>query len=620
MALLQISEPGMSTAPHQRRLAVGIDLGTTNSLVATVRSSIPEVLSDEDGRTLLPSVVRYLPNGNANIGYKAQVAQTTDPKNTIVSVKRFMGRGLKDIAHVENLPYDFQDAPGMVQLKTVAGVKSPVEISAQILATLRQRAEDVLGDDLVGAVITVPAYFDDAQRQATKDAAQLAGINVLRLLNEPTAAAIAYGLDNASEGIYAVYDLGGGTFDISVLKLTKGVFEVLATGGDSALGGDDFDHRLFCWIIEQANLSPLSDSDTRVLLVKAREVKELLSTQAQTQIDVVLSSHEEVHLTITAQTFAEITQNLVNKTVTVIRKSLRDAGVAVDDVDGVVMVGGATRMPHVRKAIGDFFQTLPLANIDPDKVVALGAAVQANLLAGNRAAGDDWLLLDVIPLSLGIETMGGLAEKVIPRNSTIPCARAQEFTTFKDGQTAMAVHVVQGERELVEDCRSLARFELRGIPPMVAGAARIRVTYQVDADGLLAVSARELTSGVEASIVVKPSYGLEDDQIAKMLQDSFAFADVDMQQRALKEERVEAERIVLATKAALAEDAALLTDAERDSVGQLLTAVEATIAGVDHLAIKAAVDALAHGTEEFAARRMDRSVHSALAGKKLDEV
>jgi molecular chaperone HscA len=620
MALLQISEPGMSTAPHQRRLAVGIDLGTTNSLVATVRSSIPEVLSDEEGRTLLPSVVRYLPNGNANIGYKAQIAQTTDPKNTIVSVKRFMGRGLKDIAHVENLPYDFQDAPGMVQLKTVAGVKSPVEISAQILATLRQRAEDVLGDDLVGAVITVPAYFDDAQRQATKDAAQLAGLNVLRLLNEPTAAAIAYGLDNASEGIYAVYDLGGGTFDISILKLTKGVFEVLSTGGDSALGGDDFDHRLFCWMSEQAQLSPLSDSDTRTLLVKAREVKELLSTQAQTQIDVVLSSHEEVHLTMTAETFAEITQHLVNKTVTVIRKSLRDAGLGVDEIDGVVMVGGATRMPHVRKAIGDFFQTLPLANIDPDKVVALGAAVQANLLAGNRAAGDDWLLLDVIPLSLGIETMGGLAEKVIPRNSTIPCARAQEFTTFKDGQTAMAVHIVQGERELVEDCRSLARFELRGIPPMVAGAARIRVTYQVDADGLLAVSARELTSGVEASIVVKPSYGLADDQIAKMLQDSFAFADADMQQRALKEERVEAERIVLATKAALAEDAALLSEDERVSVVQLLDAVDATIAGADHLAIKAAVDALAHGTEEFAARRMDRSVHSALKGKKLDEV
>ncbi len=620
MALLQISEPGMSTVPHQRRLAVGIDLGTTNSLVATVRNSIPEVLSDEDGRTLLPSVVRYLPNGHANIGYKAQAAQTTDPKNTIVSVKRFMGRGLKDIAHVENLPYDFQDTPGMVQLKTVAGVKSPVEVSAQILATLRQRAEDALGDDLVGAVITVPAYFDDAQRQATKDAAQLAGLNVLRLLNEPTAAAIAYGLDSASQGVYAVYDLGGGTFDISILKLTQGVFEVLATGGDSALGGDDFDHRLFCWISEQAHLSPLTDSDARTLLVKAREVKELLSTQAQTQIDVVLSSHEEVHLTVTAEIFTEITQHLVNKTVTVIRKSLRDAGIAVDDIDGVVMVGGATRMPHVRKAIADFFKTLPLANIDPDKVVALGAAVQANLLAGNRAAGDDWLLLDVIPLSLGIETMGGLAEKVIPRNSTIPCARAQEFTTFKDGQTAMAIHVVQGERELVDDCRSLARFELRGIPPMVAGAARIRVTYQVDADGLLSVSAREMTSGVEASIVVKPSYGLEDDQIAKMLQDSFAYADTDMQKRALKEERVEAERIVLATKAALVEDAALLSEAERLSIAQLLDAVDATITGVDHLAIKAAVDALAHGTEEFAARRMDRSVHSVLTGKKLDEI
>ena len=620
MALLQISEPGMSTAPHQHRLAVGIDLGTTNSLVATVRNSIPEILSDEDGHSLLPSVVRYLPNGHANIGYKAQAAQTTDPKNTIVSVKRFMGRGLKDIAYVENLPYDFQDAPGMVQLKTVAGVKSPVEISAQILATLRQTAEDALGDDLVGAVITVPAYFDDAQRQATKDAAQLAGLNVLRLLNEPTAAAIAYGLDNGSEGTFAIYDLGGGTFDISILKLTKGVFEVLSTGGDSALGGDDFDHRLFCWMCEQAQLSPLSDEDTRALMVKAREAKELLSSKSVTHIDAVLSSGEEVHLMLSEEEFASLTQHLVAKTITPSRKALRDAGLSAEDIDGVVLVGGATRMPHVRKAVGEFFQTTPLANIDPDKVVALGAAVQANLLAGNRAAGDDWLLLDVIPLSLGIETMGGLAEKVIPRNSTIPCARAQEFTTFKDGQTALAVHIVQGERELVADCRSLARFELRGIPPMAAGAARIRVTYQVDADGLLSVSAREMNSGVEASITVKPSYGLADEQVAQMLQDSFKSADEDMKRRALREEQVEAERIVLATQSALDADSALLNDTERSAIAGLLELVRAKAQGDDHLVIKAAVDALAQGTEEFAARRMDRSVHAALAGKKLDEI
>jgi molecular chaperone HscA len=620
MALLQISEPGMSTAPHQHRLAVGIDLGTTNSLVATVRSSIPEVLVDEEGRSLLPSIVRYLPNGTANIGCKAQAAQTTDPKNTIVSVKRFMGRGLKDIAYAENLPYDFVDAPGMVQLKTVAGVKSPVEVSAEILATLRQRAEDALGDELVGAVITVPAYFDDAQRQATKDAAKLAGLNVLRLLNEPTAAAIAYGLDHGSEGVYAVYDLGGGTFDISILKLTKGVFEVLATGGDSALGGDDFDHRLMCWMIEQSNLAPLSEKDMRILMVKAREVKELLSTQSETHIDAVLNSGEEVHLTITAATFAQITQHLVNKTITPTRKALRDAGLTADDVDGVVLVGGATRMPHIRKAVGEFFQTTPLANIDPDKVVALGAAIQANLLAGNRAPGDDWLLLDVIPLSLGIETMGGLVEKVIPRNSTIPCARAQEFTTFKDGQTAMAIHVVQGERELVSDCRSLARFELRGIPPMAAGAARIRVTYQVDADGLLSVSAREQRSGVEASIAVKPSYGLGDDEIARMLQDSYQLADVDMKLRALREEQVEAERILLATQSALDADGDLLSDDERAAVIGLMDAARLTSKGEDHDAIKAAVEALAKGTEEFAARRMDRSVRAALAGKKLDQV
>ncbi len=620
MALLQISEPGMSTAPHQHRLAIGIDLGTTNSLVATVRNSIPEVLSDEEGRSLLPSIVRYLPDGRAQIGYKAQATQSSDPKNTIVSVKRMMGRGLKDIAHAENLPYDFLDTPGMVQLKTVAGVKSPVEVSAEILATLRQRAEDALGDELVGAVITVPAYFDDAQRQATKDAATLAGLNVLRLLNEPTAAAIAYGLDTASEGVFAVYDLGGGTFDISILKLTKGVFEVLATGGDSALGGDDFDHRILCWIIEQAKLSPLSDRDMRLLMVKSRAAKELLTTNAETQIDAVLQSGEEVHLSLSAETFAEISKHLVQKTLLPTRKALRDAGLSPEDVDGVVLVGGATRMPLIRKAVGDFFQTLPLANIDPDKVVALGAAIQANLLAGNRAAGDDWLLLDVIPLSLGIETMGGLVEKVIPRNSTIPCARAQEFTTFKDGQTAMAIHVVQGERELVTDCRSLARFELRGIPPMAAGAARIRVTYQVDADGLLSVSARELHSGIEASISVKPSYGLGDDEIARMLQDSFNSADTDMKLRALREEQVEAERILLATQSALDTDGELLSEVERADIAQLMQKVRETAGGEDHAAIKAAVDALAHGTEEFAARRMDRSVRAALAGKKLDEV
>jgi molecular chaperone HscA len=620
MALLQIAEPGMSTAPHQHRLAVGIDLGTTNSLVASVRHGIPEVLDDEEGHSLLPSIVRYLPNGHAHIGYKAQAAQTTDPKNTVVSVKRFMGRGLKDIVHAENLPYTFIDAPGMVQLKTVAGIKSPVEISAEILATLRQRAEDALGDDLVGAVITVPAYFDDAQRQATKDAAKLAGLNVLRLLNEPTAAAIAYGLDNGSEGVYAVYDLGGGTFDISILRLSKGVFEVLATGGDSALGGDDFDHRLFCWIIEQANLAPLTDEDTRLLMVKSREAKELLSSHAETHIDAMLGSGEEVRLTISATEFANITQHLVGKTLTPCRKAVRDAGLSVDDIDGVVLVGGATRMPHVRKAVADYFQTLPLANIDPDKVVALGAAIQANLLAGNRASGDDWLLLDVIPLSLGIETMGGLVEKVIPRNSTIPCARAQEFTTFKDGQTAMAVHVVQGERELVSDCRSLARFELRGIPPMAAGAARIRVTYQVDADGLLSVSAREMHSGVEASIEVKPSYGLGDDDIARMLQDSFASADQDMQQRALREEQVEAERILIATQSALDQDADLLSVDERTAIDTLMSQVRNAAQGSDHHIIKDAVEGLAKATEEFAARRMDRSVRSVLAGRKLDEV
>ncbi|OCS47347.1 Fe-S protein assembly chaperone HscA [Ralstonia pickettii] len=620
MALLQISEPGESPAPHQRRLAVGIDLGTTNSLVASVRSSVPEVLPDDQGRPLLPSVVRYLPTGGAHIGYKAQAEAVRDPKNTIISVKRFMGRGLKDVAHIENTPYDFVDAPGMVQLKTVAGVKSPVEVSAEILATLRQRAEDTLGDELVGAVITVPAYFDDAQRQATKDAAKLAGLNVLRLLNEPTAAAIAYGLDNAAEGIYAVYDLGGGTFDISVLKLTKGVFEVMSTGGDSALGGDDFDQRVVCWIVEQAGLQPLSAEDTRLLLNKARAAKEWLSTADSTEIDAMLSTGENVHLVLTAETFAELTANLVQKTLSPVRRALRDAGVTIEEVKGVVLVGGATRMPIIRRAVGQLFGQTPLTNLDPDQVVAIGAAMQANLLAGNRAPGEDWLLLDVIPLSLGVETMGGLVEKIIPRNSTIPVARAQEFTTFKDGQTAMAIHVLQGERELASDCRSLARFELRGIPPMVAGAARIRVTYQVDADGLLSVSARETVSGVEASITVKPSYGLADDDVARMLQEGFQSAEDDMRRRALAEERVEAERLLEALSQALAADGDLLSPEERAAIDAEIVVLRTTMQGEDHRAIKDAVDALSHGTDEFAARRMDRGIRKALAGKRIEEL
>jgi molecular chaperone HscA len=620
MALLQISEPGQSTAPHQHRLAIGIDLGTTNSLVATVRNGISVVLNDEHGRSLLPSVVRYLADGQVHVGIEAQQEQSKDPSNTIVSVKRFMGRGIADIGDISGLPYRFVDAPGMVQLRTVAGVKSPVEVSAEILKALRSRAEAALGGELVGAVITVPAYFDDAQRQATKDAARLAGLDVLRLLNEPTAAAIAYGLDNAAEGIYAVYDLGGGTFDISILRLSRGVFEVLSTNGDSALGGDDFDQRLYCWILEKNNLSALSAQDTRLLLTRARAAKEELTEYTQTRITAVLGNSEVIDNTLEQQAFHDMTQNLVARTLQPVRRALRDAGLKVEDVKGVVMVGGATRMPQVQRAVAEFFKQAPLTNLDPDKVVALGAAAQANVLAGNRG-GDDWLLLDVNPLSLGIETMGGLTEKIVPRNSTIPTARAQEFTTFKDGQTAMSIHVVQGERELVSDCRSLAKFELRGIPPMVAGAARIRVTFQVDADGLLNVSAREMTSGVEAHVTVKPSYGLSDEEVASMLQDSYTHAQEDMTARSLAEAKVEARRLLEGTQIALQEDGeVLLQPQEVQGIEQLMEKLQRSLAGDDLGAIRRATDALNQGTTEFASRRMDRSVRKALTGHRLDEL
>lgn len=620
MALLQIAEPGMSAEPHKHRLAAGIDLGTTNSLVATVRNGIAVCLPDESGRTMLPSVVRYLADGRVEVGREALQSHARDPKNTILSVKRFMGRGLRDVAHVETMPYDFVDREGMVRLRTVAGVKSPVEGSAEILKVLGKRAEDSLGGPLTGVVITVPAYFDDAQRQATKDAAQLAGLNVLRLLNEPTAAAVAYGLDNAAEGVYAVYDLGGGTFDLSILKLSRGIFEVLATNGDSALGGDDFDHRLFCWILDQTRISPPSGEDSRLLLIKAREAKELLSACEEARIRADLTSGEHVDLTISREVFNQITDHLVRKTLTPMRKVLRDAGLSPEEVKGVVMVGGATRMPHIQRAVAEFFGQEPLTNLDPDKVVALGAAIQADVLAGNRQGEDDWLLLDVIPLSLGLETMGGLVEKVIPRNSTLPIARAQEFTTFKDGQTAMAFHVVQGERELVADCRSLARFELRGIPPMAAGAARIRVTFQVDADGLLSVSAREMSSGVEAHVSVKPSYGLSDDEIASMLRDGMDHAADDMSARALQEQLVEADRLLEATAQALGADGELLDATERAAIDEAMRVLQEMRSGRDHRAIKTSIERLARATDEFAARRMDKSVRSALAGRSINEI
>jgi len=562
-----------------------------------------------------------LPNGRTQAGFDALESVVLDPKNTIVSVKRFMGRGLLDVGHIESAPYDFVDEPGMLKLRTVAGDKSPIEVSAEILARLRQLAEDSVADDIVGAVITVPAYFDDAQRQATKDAAKLAGIEVLRLLNEPTAAAIAYGLDNASEGIYAVYDLGGGTFDISILRMSKGIFEVLSTGGDSALGGDDFDHRLYCWVIEQAKLPPLSVYDHSTLLQSCRHAKELLSHNPLARVHVTLADGTVVNVGVSQAQFFEITQNLVNKTLLAVKKALRDAGLKADEVKGVVMVGGATRMPNVQREVGQLFGTQPLNNLNPDQVVALGAAMQADLLAGNQSKDDEWLLLDVIPLSLGIETMGGLVEKIIPRNTPIPVARAQDFTTFKDGQTALAIQVVQGERELAQDCRSLGRFELRGIPPMAAGAARIRVTFQVDADGLLSVSAMEQGSGVQASIDIKPSYGLTDTEITRMLQDGFASAKEDLLSRSLREEQVNAQRLLDAVQTALDSDRALLSMAEQASIDQEMAMLQKTLKEeTDSTVVRKAVDRAAKATDEFAQMRMNASIQKALSGKNVAEI
>jgi molecular chaperone HscA len=619
MSLLQISEPGASPDPHTRRIAVGIDLGTTHSLVASVRNGVAECLPDDQGRVLLPSVVRYLPEDRRQIGDAAQAAQSEDPENTIASVKRFMGRGLADIANREKLPYRFIDEPGMVMVETRAGRKSPVEVSAEILATLRFRAEDTFNDDLYGAVITVPAYFDEAQRQATKDAARLAGLNVLRLINEPTAAAIAYGLDNGSEGLYAVYDLGGGTFDISVLRLTAGVFEVVSTGGDSALGGDDYDRALADLLLARSGLTATSASAKAAIKMLARSVKEKLSDVESVSVPVALEGRS-VDVVVTRAEFDAATKELTARTLVAVRKALRDAKLQRDEVQGVVLVGGSTRMPQVRTAVAGFFGREPLTNLNPDEVVALGAAIQANQLAGNNPQGD-LLLLDVIPLSLGIETMGGLVERIVPRNETIPTAKAQDFTTFKDGQTAMAIHVVQGERDLVADCRSLARFELRGIPPMAAGAARIRVTFTVDADGLLNVSAREQGSGVEAQVAVKPSYGLSDDQIATMLRESFTTAEADMKARALTTAKVDAERMLLATQSALDADGDLLSAQERQSIDAAMASLrQAAANSADPAVVEAAVQSLAKGTEAFAARRMNEGIRKALAGKNVEAI
>jgi molecular chaperone HscA len=623
MALLQIAEPGQSAAPHQHRLAAGIDLGTTNSLIATVQSAVARALPDEDGALLLPSVVRYLPGNGMVVGREAQDSQAEDPENTIVSVKRFMGRSLADVTQAAGLPYRFTDAAGMVGIQTVSGERSPVQVSADILCALRERAEVALGGPLVGVVITVPAYFDDAQRQGTKDAARLAGLTVLRLLNEPTAAAIAYGLDKAAEGTFAIYDLGGGTFDISILSLTKGVFEVLATGGDSALGGDDFDHAIGQWFCTQhgmAGLTALSPTAQRSLLAASRTAKETLSQHDTAALTLTDSDGKTQQAILSRAQFAELGAPLIARTLSATRRALRDAKLGIDDITGVVLVGGSTRMPIAREAVSDFFKREPLADIDPDQVVAIGAALQANVLAGN-GSGDDWLLLDVCPLSLGIETMGGLVEKIIPRNSTLPVARAQEFTTFKDGQTAMSLHVVQGERESVAHCRSLARFELRGIPPAVAGSVHIRVTFQIDADGLLSVTARDQASGIEAHIEVKPTYGLADTQISAMLQDAIGASQEDMQLRALREAQVDARRMLDATETALHADAALLSASEIHAIHLAMYRVGDMLETEAPLAdLRRATTALGAATDEFAARRMNASISQALAGQTMDSL
>lgn len=619
MALLQISEPGESPVPHERKLAVGIDLGTTHSLVAAVRSSVPEVLADAQGRALLPSVVRYLADGSVEVGYDARSQQSADTLNTVASVKRLIGRSL-DEARREGASYDFADDSDSVRLQTVQGGQTPVEISSRILSVLRERAEESLGGELVGAVITVPAYFDDAQRQATRDAGRLAGLTVLRLLNEPTAAAIAYGLDHGAEGVYAVYDLGGGTFDISILRLSKGVFEVVATAGDTQLGGDDFDALIVAQVIDSARLDQLPKKDRRALMVAARAAREALSDKDEVAFEVVLSDEVRIARSITRAEFEAWARPLVQRTLDTARQAMRDADLEKEQIKGVVMVGGATRMPVVRRSVGKLFGVDPLTDLDPDQVVALGAALQANMLAGNRGPNDDWLLLDVTPLSLGLETMGGLVERIIPRNSTIPVARAQEFTTFKDGQTAMSIHVVQGERDLVSDCRSLARFELRGIPPMVAGAARIRVTFQVDADGLLHVSAREESTGVEASVSVKPSYGLSDEEVAQMLAAGIANAGSDAHARAVREEQVDLRQLIESVEAAIASDGDLLTDEERTTINSLIKRAGRVLTLDDVDTLRKTREDLATATDSFAARRMDRSIRAALSGKTLDEV